>query len=152
MKQITVRIAKLPDLSSLQNLQVDMEHTIEDQPYPDELGKLGVEYILNNPDQGFYLVAEHSEEVIGALRISYERSVSRNGFFWWIQNVCINENYRGNGIFQKLHDKVVNLAKKNKEVVAIKLHVHTNNRSAIKAYEKAGMKKTPEYPYIFNLK
>jgi len=152
MKQITVRIAKLPDLSSLQNLQVDMERTIEDEPYPDELGKLGVEYILNNPDQGFYLVAEHSEEVIGALRISYERSVSRNGFFWWIQNVCINENYRGNGIFQKLHDKVVNLAKKNKEVVAIKLHVHTNNRSAIKAYEKAGMKKTPEYPYIFNLK
>ena len=114
--------------------------------------ELGVQGLFDRPQFGFYLVAEHSEEVIGALRISYERSVSRNGFFWWIQNVCINENYRGNGIFQKLHDKVVNLAKKNKEVVAIKLHVHTNNRSAIKAYEKAGMKKTPEYPYIFNLK
>ena len=55
-------------------------------------------------------------------------------------------------MFQKLHNEVVELAKKNKEVVAIKLHVHTNNISAIKAYENAGMKKTPEYPYIFNLK
>ena len=95
---------------------------------------------------------EYLDEVIGALRISYERSVSRNGFFWWIQNVCIDKNYRGNGIFQRLHDQVINLAKKNEQVVAIKLHVHTNNRSAIKAYEKAGMKKTPEHPYIFNLK
>ena len=54
--------------------------------------------------------------------------------------------------FNNIPSNVVELAKKNKEVVAIKLHVHTNNISAIKAYEKAGMKKTPEYPYIFNLK
>ena len=152
MKKITVRIARLPDLDQLQNLQVDMEHTIEDEPYPDKLGKLGVEYILNNPNQGFYLVAQHSSNVIGALRISFERSVSRNGFFWWIQNVCVHKDYRGNGIFKKLHNEIVKLAKKNDDVVAIKLHVHTNNKSAIKAYEKAGMKKTPEYPYILNLK
>ena len=152
MNEDTVRIAKLQDLKELQNLQIDMEHTIEDEPYPDKLGKLGVEYILNNPEQGFYLVAENPNNIIGALRISFERSVSRNGFFWWIQNVCVDKDYRGKGVFQKLHNEVVELAKKNKEVVAIKLHVHTNNISAIKAYEKAGMKKTPEYPYIFNLK
>ena len=48
--------------------------------------------------------------------------------------------------------EVISLAKKQDDVVAVKLHVHTNNKSAIKAYEKAGMKRTPEYPYIFNLK
>ena len=47
MNEDTVRIAKLQDLKELQNLQIDMEHTIEDEPYPDKLGKLGVEYILN---------------------------------------------------------------------------------------------------------
>ena len=60
----------------------------------------------------------------------------------------ISKDHFWKGFNKSIHD----LAKKNKEVVAIKLHVHTNNRSAIKAYEKAGMKKTPEYPYIFNLK
>ena len=45
MNEDTVRIAKLQDLKELQNLQIDMEHTIEDEPYPDKLGKLGVEYI-----------------------------------------------------------------------------------------------------------
>ena len=58
MNEDTVRIAKLQDLKELQNLQIDMEHTIEDEPYPDKLGKLGVEYILNNPEQEF------AEEVI----------------------------------------------------------------------------------------
>ena len=72
MNEDTVRIAKLQDLKELQNLQIDMEHTIEDEPYPDKLGKLGVEYILNNPEQGFYLVAENSNNIIGALRISFE--------------------------------------------------------------------------------
>ena len=43
-------------------------------------------------------------------------------------------------------------AKKSDDVVAVKLHVHTNNKSALRAYEKAGMKRTPEYPYIYNLK
>ena len=42
MNEDTVRIAKLQDLKQLQNLQIDMEHTIEDEPYPDKLGKLGL--------------------------------------------------------------------------------------------------------------
>jgi len=151
-KKIKTRFAEISDIKELEELQVDMENTIEDKPYPDYLGKLGIKFILDNSEQGFYLVAECENKVIGALRISYERSVSRNGFFWWIQNVCVNKNFRGIGVFNELFKKVISLAKKQDDVVAVKLHVHTNNKSAIKAYEKAGMKRTPEYPYIFNLK
>ena len=151
-KKIKTRFAEITDIKELEELQVDMENTIEDKPYPDYLGKLGIKFILDNSEQGFYLVAECENKVIGALRISYERSVSRNGFFWWIQNVCVNKNFRGIGVFNELFKKVISLAKKQDDVVAVKLHVHTNNKSAIKAYEKAGMKRTPEYPYIFNLK
>tara|TARA_B100000941_G_scaffold286313_1_gene259647 strand:+ start:6178 stop:6636 length:459 start_codon:yes stop_codon:yes gene_type:complete len=152
MDKIKIRLGKISDLKKLEILQIDMENTIEDDPYPDELGKKGLKFILENPNQGFYIVAELDRKVIGALRISFERSVSRNGFFWWIQNVCIEKKYRGNQIFQNLFDRVIKLAKKHDDVVAIKLHVHTNNKSALKAYEKAGMNRTPEYPYIYNLK
>ena len=51
-----------------------------------------------------------------------------------------------------MFNKVIELAKNQDGVVAVKLHVHTNNNSAIKAYERSGMKRTPEYPYIYNLK
>ena len=152
MEKIKIRLGNISDLKELEILQIDMENTIEDKPYPDELGKEGLKFILENPDQGFYIVAEYNKKVIGALRISFERSVSRNGFFWWIQNVCVEKKYRGNQVFQKLFNEVIELTKKNDDVVAVKLHVHTNNKSALRAYEKAGMKRTPEYPYIYNLK
>tara|TARA_Y100001936_G_scaffold63760_1_gene62683 strand:+ start:8191 stop:8649 length:459 start_codon:yes stop_codon:yes gene_type:complete len=152
MEKIKIRLGKMSDLKELEILQIDMENTIEDEPYPDEVGKKGLKFILQNPDQGFYVVAEYNKKVIGALRISFERSVSRNGFFWWIQNVCVNKKFRGNGIFSKLFEKVISIAQEHDDVVAVKLHVHTNNESALRAYEKVGMKRTPEYPYIFNLK
>ena len=60
--------------------------------------------------------------------------------------------FRGNRIFQSMFNKVIELAKNQDGVVAVKLHVHTNNNSAIKAYERSGMKRTPEYPYIYNIK
>ena len=151
-EKVKTRLAVISDIKKLEILQIDMENTIEEDPYPDELGKKGLEFIMNNPDQGFYIVAELKNEVVGGLRISFERSVSRNGFFWWIQNVCVDKKFRGNRIFQSMFNKVIELAKNQDDVVAVKLHVHTNNNSAIKAYERSGMKRTPEYPYIYNLK
>jgi len=151
-KKIKTRLANISDIKKLEILQVDMENTIEDDPYPDEIGKKGLKFIIDNPDYGFYIVAELEKKVVGGLRISFERSVSRNGFFWWIQNVCVDKELRGKRIYQSMFNKVIELAKNQDDVVAVKLHVHTNNSSAIKAYERTGMKRTPEYPYIFNLK
>tara|TARA_B100001093_G_scaffold482721_1_gene514617 strand:+ start:286 stop:747 length:462 start_codon:yes stop_codon:yes gene_type:complete len=151
-KKIKTRLANISDIKKLEILQVDMENTIEDDPYPDEIGKKGLKFIIDNPDYGFYIVAELEKKVVGGLRISFERSVSRNGFFWWIQNVCVDKELRGKRIYQSMFNKVIELAKNQDDVVAVKLHVHTNNNSAIKAYERTGMKRTPEYPYIFNLK
>ena len=151
-KKIKTRLANISDIKKLEVLQVDMENTIEDDPYPDEIGKKGLKFIIDNPDYGFYIVAELEKKVVGGLRISFERSVSRNGFFWWIQNVCVDKELRGKRIYQSMFNKVIELAKNQDDVVAVKLHVHTNNNSAIKAYERTGMKRTPEYPYIFNLK
>ena len=152
MKNISVRLATINDLKKIQEFQVKMEHHIEKFPMPDALGVAGVEYILSNPNQGFYIVAELKNVLLGCLGISFERSVSSNGFFWWIQNVFVDEGSRGNGVFQILFDEVLKKSKKSKDVVSIKLHVHINNPSAIKAYEKAGMKRSPEYPYIYKVK
>ena len=67
------------------------------------------------------------------------------------KRICVfcGSSLGNNKLIQK---EVIKLAKKSDNIVAVKLHVHTNNKSALRAYEKAGMKRTPEYPYIYNLK
>lgn len=150
--KIIVRLGKIKDLEIIQNFQIQMEHIIEDTPMPDEVGKKGVNYILSTaPKDGFYLVAEIKDTIVGCLRISYERSVSSNGVFWWIQNVFVAENHRNKGIFQLLYKEVFKMSKSYKNIVGIKLHVHKNNLKAQKAYEKAGMKKLPEFVYFKRL-
>ena len=129
-----------------------MEHAIEDTPMPDEVGKKGVNYILSvAPKEGFYLVAEIKDTIIGCLRISYERSVSNNGVFWWIQNVFVSEAHRNKGVFQHLYNEIFTMSKSYKNIVGIKLHVNKNNLKAQKAYEKAGMKRSSEFVYIKRL-
>ena len=150
---ITIRYATIEDIKIIQDFQIRMEHYIEEEPSPDAVGKAGVEFILSNaPKHGFYIVAEFGENIAGCLRISFERSVSSNGFFWWIQNVYVHESYRKIGVFQKLYREVIRLAEEATDVVEIKLHVHTNNPNAIGAYEKAGMDKSPEFVYIHKMK
>ena len=51
MDKIKIRLGKISDLKKLEILQIDMENTIEDDPYPDELGKKGLKFILENPNQ-----------------------------------------------------------------------------------------------------
>ena len=60
MEKIKIRLGNISDLKELEILQIDMENTIEDEPYPDELGKEGLKFILQNPEQGFYIVAEYN--------------------------------------------------------------------------------------------
>ena len=88
---------------------------------------------------------------VDASRISYERSVSSNGTYWWIQNVFVSKIHRKKGVFQYLYKKVINMTSANEDIVGIKLHVHKNNLAAQKAYEKAGMKRSSEFVYIKRL-
>ena len=151
-QEIKVRLATTKDLRIIQGLQVEMEHSIEENPMPDEEGRKGVDYILSkSPLHGFYLVAKINKEIIGCLRISYERSVSSNGTYWWIQNVFVSKIHRKKGVFQYLYKKVINMTSANEDIVGIKLHVHKNNLAAQKAYEKAGMKRSSEFVYIKRL-
>ena len=64
MEKIKIRLGNISDLKELEILQIDMENTIEDEPYPDELGKEGLKFILENPEQGFYIVAEYNKKLL----------------------------------------------------------------------------------------
>ena len=71
----------------------------------------GVLSIFEDDRKGFYVVAESDERIVGGLMITYEWSDWRSGWFWWIQSVYIEPEYRGQGIYSELYSFVKNRAR-----------------------------------------
>jgi ribosomal protein S18 acetylase RimI-like enzyme len=113
----------------------------------------GVKTVLKNPTKGLYFLAEQKSadgktEVVGQLMITLEWSDWRNGTFWWIQSVYVQQDFRGQGIFRALYRHVLRLARSQKNVCGLRLYVEKQNTAALRAYKKLGMKET--YYRIFD--
>ncbi|MGA9364687.1 MAG: GNAT family N-acetyltransferase [Bacteroidota bacterium] len=102
----------------------------------------GVEAILRDPMKGFYLLAEVDGKIAGQMMITREWSDWRNGHFWWIQSVYVLPAYRRRGVYRALHESVVALGRRRKDVCGIRLYVDHHNLSAQKVYKKLGMKRS----------
>ena len=115
-----------------------------------EYGKIlnGVKGVIENNEKGFYFVVEQEHSIIGQMMITYEWSDWRGKDIWWIQSIYVKKKWRRKGIMKKMLDKIKKMAYE-KDVFALRLYVHENNKEAIKAYEKVEMKKSPYY--IFSL-
>ena len=66
----------------------------------------GIQTVFDEPDHGFYVVAESDGQVVGCLLITFEWSDWRCGLFWWIQSLYIRPLFRRQGIFRQLHEFV----------------------------------------------
>ncbi len=126
-------IAQFNALMALETEQRTLDH--------DTLRK-GVETVLREASHGTYYVAEMDARIVGQLLITFEWSDWRNGVFWWIQSVYVREEFRGRGIFKALYRYVEGMARKQTGVCGLRLYVEHDNRSAIRTYQKLGMKKT----------
>lgn len=113
----------------------------------------GVKAVLKDPAKGLYFLAECKNadgktEIAGQLMITLEWSDWRNGTFWWIQSVYVRKEFRGRGVFRALYRHVLRMARKQKNVCALRLYVEKQNAAAFRAYKKLGMKET--YYRIFD--
>ena len=68
--------------------------------------------------KGFYLGSEAEVGVVGTLLVTYEWSDWRNGWFWWIQSVYIDGNWRREGIYTTLFEEVQTRSQKADSVFA----------------------------------
>lgn len=99
----------------------------------------GVNGMFDDPSRGFYLVAESSGTIIGQLMITYEWSDWRNGVFWWIQSVYVRNEYRSTGVFRRLYDDIIDMARREGNVCGIRLYAEKDNERANAVYQKLGM-------------
>ena len=137
-----IRKAIKEDIEALIGFNEAMALETEDKRLPTATLRKGVEAVFDDPQKGFYLVAEDEGRVIGGLMVTYEWSDWRNAWFWWIQSVYLNSDYRGKRIYSQLYDFVKKEAASAGNVCGFRLYVEKENAHAQRVYEKVGMEET----------
>jgi GNAT superfamily N-acetyltransferase len=102
--------------------------------------RAGVAAALADPDRkGPYFLAVDGDRILGQLQITFEWSDWRNGWAWWIQSVYVRPEARRGGVFRALYKHVHQLAKRQPDVIALRLYVDRDNHVAQQTYRDMGM-------------
>lgn len=99
----------------------------------------GVHAGLADPGRARYFVAERDNLPAGTLMLTFEWSDWRNGHWWWIQSVYVDEAHRRQGVFAALYRHVHQLAMDTPGVCGLRLYVEKENIAAQRTYESLGM-------------
>ncbi len=102
----------------------------------------GVQALLDDEHKGIYhLALDEDNRPIGQIMFTYEWSDWRNGWFWWVQSVYVVAEYRGRGVFRKLFEHLVELARSQGNVIGFRLYVEDNNTRAHEVYARCGFER-----------
>lgn len=140
--QSIARPARPDEAGLLVDFNRAMAEESEDKGLDTATLQRGVEYLLDHPADGFYLIAERNGEVAGSLMVTYEWSDWRNGRFWWIQSVYVLPAHRRRGVYRVLHDKVRDMARADGQACGLRLYVERDNDGAMATYRALGMHET----------
>jgi ribosomal protein S18 acetylase RimI-like enzyme len=137
-----IRHATHDDRDDLVRFQIAMAQESEDKGLDAAQLARGIQHLLNQPTEGFYLVAQINASNVGALMVTYEWSDWRDGRFWWIQSVYVDAKFRRRGVYSALHHYVRSAAKADPEACGIRLYVERENQAAQSTYLALGMLET----------
>ena len=142
MSELTVRTARAEDVNRLVEFQKAMAAETEDKGLDPDRLRAGIEYLIDHPDEGYYLIAERRGESAGSLMVTFEWSDWRNGRFWWIQSVSVDSAHRRQGVYSALHAAIRQQAKEDPLSCGIRLYVEVENVNAQATYRQLGMDET----------
>ncbi|GLP97270.1 GNAT family N-acetyltransferase [Paraferrimonas sedimenticola] len=134
---LTVRPATPKDLAALVAFNQAMAAETEGRQLPTEVLEKGVGTLLNEPQRGFYLVAQRDSQVLGSLMVTFEWSDWQAKDYWWIQSVYVAPQARRQGIYRALYDQVKQLAQS--QAASFRLYVERDNLAAQQTYQALGM-------------
>ena len=136
---IIVRKATESDLNTVVAFNSAMAKETEGKTLDTELLSKGVSAVLAQDGLGFYLMAEIDGRTVGQLMITTEWSDWRNGYFWWIQSVYVDADYRRRGVYRALESRVQAEARSRGDVCGLRLYVERNNHVAQQVYSSLDM-------------
>ncbi|MCP5150860.1 MAG: GNAT family N-acetyltransferase [Ectothiorhodospiraceae bacterium] len=139
---VRIRAATIDDAEAIAGFNRAMARETEDRDLdPGRVGP-GVRAVLEHPERGFYLVAEHQGRPVAGLMVTYEWSDWRNGNFWWLQSVYVQPDYRRQGLYRRLYSAVRERAGAAGNVCGFRLYVEQENARAQATYRALGMGET----------
>ena len=136
---IHVRAARQEDVSLMVRWQLAMALETEDKPLDEAVLARGIQRAFADPHKGRYFIAEIGGQPAGTLMLTWEWSDWRDGWWWWIQSVFVDEAFRRRGVYRALYAHVLAQAEADPEVRGIRLYVEQDNASARRTYEFLGM-------------
>ncbi|UJF21670.1 GNAT family N-acetyltransferase [Shewanella sp. OMA3-2] len=137
-----IRKGQLADLNALVNFNQAMAMETENLQLDNATLTRGVSGLLNNPERGFYLVAEINDVIVGSLMVTFEWSDWRACQYYWIQSVYIRPENRRQGIYAKLYQAIKDMAAEKGDAASFRLYVEQENKPAQKTYEALGMEQS----------
>ncbi|HNQ22381.1 MAG TPA: GNAT family N-acetyltransferase [Phycisphaerae bacterium] len=146
-KRLYVRCARLDDVETIAAFNRGVALESEGLALDPAVVAAGVRDVLADPLRGQYYVAEFTDaeaagRLVGQTMITREWSDWRCGWIWWIQSVYVEPAFRQRGVFQTLYEHVRTLARRDPQVVALRLYAHRENRRALTCYRSLGMQPT----------
>ena len=136
---IHVRQATPADLDTIVAYNQAMAKETENKTLDPARAAIGVRRGLDDPNRSLYFVAQIGGAVVGQSMVTNEWSDWRDGFFWWIQSVYVDPDFRRRGVFRALHTHIQALARQRDDVCGLRLYAHRDNRRAIGTYGRLGM-------------
>jgi GNAT superfamily N-acetyltransferase len=133
------RPATRADIATIADFQLAMALETEQLALDPATVLGGVTAVFDQPERGYYYVAEHDNAVVASLLITREWSDWRNGEVWWIQSVYVVPTARRRGIFAGLYRYVQNLVGENPAIRGLRLYVDQANTAAQHVYTQLGM-------------
>jgi GNAT superfamily N-acetyltransferase len=147
LNNLSIRPATPKDIDALVRFSASMAWETERRRLDRRRLRRGTQAVLRKPARGFYLVAELPQRspasVIGQLLITFEWSDWRNATFWWIQSVYVDSAWRRRGVYRRMHEAVLRLARKQGDVCGVRLYVEGENAVAKTVYAKVGLDVSP---------
>jgi GNAT superfamily N-acetyltransferase len=128
----------LADLDKLISLTVLEAQEAEEIDLSPESVRRGLLAALKNDTLGIYwILTKENDEVIGNVSAIKEWSNWNGGYYWWIQSLFIQPEFRGAGLRQRLIDTVKEEAQREGGL-ELRFYAHSTNIRAIRAYKKSG--------------
>lgn len=137
-----IRAASVADIPFLVDSNAAMARETEQRALDLEVLTRGAQAVLDQPQRGFYLIAERAAAAVGSLLVTYEWSDWRCGDWWWIQSVYVIATARRQGVFRALYAEVERRARAA-GAVGLRLYVERDNARAQQTYAALGMHEEP---------
>lgn len=133
-----LRDASREDVRFLVDSNLAMALETEGKVLSRDVLERGTRAVFDQPDRGFYLIAEREARLVGCLLITREWSDWRNGDWWWLQSVYVVPVARRDGVFRAMYREVERRAARA-DVVGLRLYVDADNTKAKEVYTSLGM-------------